>query len=218
MSDNETTKKVFISYSHDSKEHKESVRELADKLIQDYGVDVVADCYEEDNPTGGLLTDFMQDCRQAGRIICVLTPAYKLKADEGRGGVGYESTIITDEIYSNFDCNRVIPIVLDSGLSIEDCSPGFLTSLRKTILRKDFATDELFIKEVARVIHKTPKKPKPALGKNKLSNEQKEVQPIENINIVKLVADHKCLFNNALFYAEKGDDKSFRELFREVKG
>lgn len=210
-------KKVFLSYSHDSDEHKQKVRALADKLITDYEIEVIADCYEEDNPAGGLLTDFMQSSRQADRIICVLTPNYKLKADEGKGGVGYESIIITDEIYRDIASNRIIPIVLDSELSIKECFPNFLTSIRKTILRKDFDTEDLFIEEVARVIHKIPKKPKPALGKNKLSVERNMIHPVENINITELVSDHKCLFENALFYAKKGDEISFQKLFCKVK-
>lgn len=85
------TKQVFISYSHDSKEHKKEIRKLANDLITDYGIDVFADFYEEDNPTGSLLTDFMQGSRKADRIICVLTPNYKLKAKRGVGASGLPS-------------------------------------------------------------------------------------------------------------------------------
>jgi len=48
---NQETPRVFVSYAHDSIEHKNNVRQLADVLIGEYGIDVIADCYEEDNPT-----------------------------------------------------------------------------------------------------------------------------------------------------------------------
>ena len=65
---NQEIPRVFVSYAHDSIEHKNNVQQLSDVLIGEYGIDVIADCYEEDNPTGGLLTDFMQIIRQTDRV------------------------------------------------------------------------------------------------------------------------------------------------------
>ena len=42
---------VFISYSHDSKEHATRVLALADRLIED-GLDCILDQYEGDPPEG----------------------------------------------------------------------------------------------------------------------------------------------------------------------
>ena len=50
MSSQETNPpKVFISYSHDSSEHKEQVLELSDRLRND-GIDCNIDQYEEFSP------------------------------------------------------------------------------------------------------------------------------------------------------------------------
>ena len=46
-----TAPKVFISYSHDTTEHMDRVREVADKLRME-GVDCDLDQYEEAPPEG----------------------------------------------------------------------------------------------------------------------------------------------------------------------
>lgn len=214
---NQEIPRVFVSYAHDSIEHKNNVRQLADVLIGEYGIDVIADCYEEDNPTGGLLTDFMQIIRQTDRVICVLSPTYKLKANEGRGGVGYESSIITDDLYKNIGSNRIIPITINPAHALKDCCPDFLTSIRKAVLRMSYDSDSLFFEEIARVIHNTPKKPKPTLGTNKLLIEANYTQRIEDIDITKLSSEYKCIFETAKFYAEKNDHRSLRTLFSKIK-
>ena len=43
--------KVFISYSHDSLEHSNRVRELSDRLRED-GIDCILDQYEVSPPEG----------------------------------------------------------------------------------------------------------------------------------------------------------------------
>ncbi|PJE14659.1 SEFIR domain-containing protein [Legionella sp.] len=209
--------RVFISYSHDSLEHKKEVRKLADILISEYGIDIIADCYEEDNPTGGLLPNFMHSCRQTDRIVCILSPIYKLKANEGNGGVGYESTIITDELYNNIGSIKVIPIVISSNHILDECCPDFLMSIRKTILRNNFTSHELFIEEVARVIHKIPQKPKPAIGKNKLLIEENFIQKIDYIDTSDLSQDYKIFFENALYFSDKGDIQNFHKLNYKIK-
>lgn len=55
--------KVFVSYAHENIIHAEKVRHFCDQLRANKSVDVVADCYEEDNPTGELLHMFMQGMR-----------------------------------------------------------------------------------------------------------------------------------------------------------
>jgi len=169
------------------------------------------------NPTGGLLTDFMQIIRQTDRVICVLSPTYKLKANEGLGGVGYESSIITDDLYKNIGSNRIIPVIINSVHTLEECCPDFLTKIRKAILRMNYDSDALFFEEIARVIHKTPQKPKPILGQNKLLVEASYAQRIEDIDITKLSLEYKSVFETAKFYAEKNDYRSFRGLFSKIK-
>lgn len=210
---------IFISYSHDTDDHKIKVRELADTLRIRYGIDVIGDFYEEDNPTGGQLPDLMEKIRVCDKVICILTPLYKLKADEARGGVGYEKTIITSELYENVGSSKFIPVILDPNLDFSNCIPNFLTKTRKTIVRATFSSNDDFIDEIGRVIHQRPKNPKPPLGKNILDQMPEVAIPIEQIDISQVIKgdSYQVVFDAALFYAKQNDEYSYRSLAKKVK-
>lgn len=116
------TKTVFISYSWDDEEHKEWVRSLADDLVK-HGVDVLLDQY--DLSVGHELTFFMEKAMTADKVLLIITPSYRLKADKRTGGVGYEYSLFTKELYDKApDTSRIIP-VLRKG-SHKDSLPTFM--------------------------------------------------------------------------------------------
>ncbi|MEO1242768.1 MAG: toll/interleukin-1 receptor domain-containing protein [Pseudomonadota bacterium] len=119
MTDN---RKVFISYSHDSEQHKAWVLGLAEHLLQN-GVDVVLDQWNLD--FGDDLPAFMERAiRDIDRVLVICTDSYNQKANSGKGGVGYEKTIITAEMLQNSDNRRkFIPIV--RGVSSSTKLPTF---------------------------------------------------------------------------------------------
>jgi TIR domain len=91
-----TTPQVFISYSHDSDEHKAWVADLARFLVSN-GIDVIIDAWNlrrgEDIPK------FMEDgLSSADRVLMICTERYVEKADGALGGVGYEKMIVTAEL------------------------------------------------------------------------------------------------------------------------
>ena len=101
--------KVFISYSHDSEEHKEWVLELATNLRK-HGIDVILDQWEL--TVGKDLRFFMEQGLGESRfIICVCSSEYVKKANSGSGGVGYESTIISSDILTNSNIDNILPII-----------------------------------------------------------------------------------------------------------
>src|SRR6266568_6694830 len=107
--------KVFISYSHDSDEHKDRVLELSDRLRGD-GVDCRIDQYEQ-SPAEG----WPQWCdRQIEKSIFVLVACTKIylhrfngEEEPGRGlGGTWEGHIITQELYNAQGKNtKFIPIL-----------------------------------------------------------------------------------------------------------
>lgn len=100
---------VFISYSHDSEEHKSWVNELASRLISN-GVDVILDQW--DLGPGGDLPHFMESSIvKASRVLMICTDRYVEKANGGTGGVGYEKMIVTADLLKEIGSNRVIPIL-----------------------------------------------------------------------------------------------------------
>jgi hypothetical protein len=118
-----TPPKTFISYSHDSQEHKLWVLRLASRL-RDNGVDAILDQW--DLGPGGDLPHFMEQAiANSERILMICTDRYVEKANRGTGGVGYEKMIVTADLLRQIDSNRVIPLVRQSGsISL----PTFLNS------------------------------------------------------------------------------------------
>lgn len=152
--------KVFISYSHDSLEHKKWVNELGTRL-RNNGIDAILDQWEL--KPGDDLPHFMEThLASAESIIMVCTETYVQKANKGQGGVGYEKMIITSNLLKNIDTNKVIPIIRQIGTND---IPTFL----KTKLYIDFSKNsdyEYNIDELIRTIHQSPLLKKPEIGNN----------------------------------------------------
>ena len=94
---------VFISYSWDNEDHKNWVLNLA-KRLRENGIEVILDRYELQG--GKNITHFMERALQsADKVLVIFTPNYKLKADKREGGVGYEYSILNNDIYKNIKKN-----------------------------------------------------------------------------------------------------------------
>lgn len=152
--------KAFISYSHDSLEHKKWVNELGTRL-RNNGIDAILDQWELQ--PGDDLPNFMEThLESADKILMVCTDTYVLKANKGQGGVGYEKMIITSNLLKNIDENKVIPIIRQSGTTE---IPTFL----KTKLYLNFSKNEDYeynFDELIRTIHQSPLLEKPEIGNN----------------------------------------------------
>lgn len=151
---------VFISYSWDNEPHKKWVLELANKLRSD-GVDVILDRYYL--TPGKNLSLFVEDSlRKSNRIILVLTPNYKLKAEKRIGGVGQEISIINNELVKNISENeRVIPILRKG--SSDDSIPPFFQQYIYINFTKDVDFNSSY-EGLLREIYKEPEVKIPELG------------------------------------------------------
>lgn len=211
-----------ISYSHESPEYKSKIRNIADTLRTDFHIDVKGDFYEEDMPFGKQMPSSMHDfIYDTDRVIVALTPQYKTKADDGYGGVGYEAMLITAEVYAELGSDKFVPVILDENKPEDFYSyfPKFMPPTRRGIFRFDYSTEAEFIEQIARVILKKPKKPKPPLGKASLIDQGELVVDVGTTDIELLVQNqnHKLLFDNALHLVKKGLLQEFRQLSREIK-
>jgi tetratricopeptide (TPR) repeat protein len=108
--------KVFISYSHDSEEHKERVRLLANRLRQD-GVDATIDQYEASPPEGWPVW-MERQVRESDFVLVICTETYLKRAerreepDKGHG-VMWESVLTYQQIYDAGSRNeKFIPVLL----------------------------------------------------------------------------------------------------------
>ena len=106
--------RVFISYSHDSKEHKERVLRLA-KRLESNGVDCNLDGYLM-SPPEGWPRWMRKQIRQADFVLVICTKTYQERyegeAEFGTGaGAKWEGMIITQEIYeAEGRNNKFIPV------------------------------------------------------------------------------------------------------------
>ncbi|EGS6497188.1 hypothetical protein CGI39_03885 [Vibrio parahaemolyticus] len=152
--------KVFLSYSHDSAEHKQWVLDLATRLVY-AGIDARIDAWGVGGGTD--LPHFMEtQLAEVDRVVMVCTQTYVDKANKGTGGVGYEKMIVTSSLMTSIDDNKIIPIIRQKGTRHV---PTFL----KTKLYYDFSNDNAFesvIDELMREIHGSPLYKKPELGSN----------------------------------------------------
>ena len=154
------TPKAFISYSHDSLEHKKWVLDFATRL-RNNGVDAILDQW--DLQPGDDLPHFMeQGLMAADRVLMVCTDKYVEKANSGAGGVGYEKMIVTADLLKTIDSNKVIPLIRQKG---NHNVPNFLRS--KLFL--DFSRPdqlEFSFDELIRTLHNAPLYEKPPIANN----------------------------------------------------
>ncbi|MDP1832013.1 MAG: toll/interleukin-1 receptor domain-containing protein [Geothrix sp.] len=150
--------KVFISYSHDSTDHKKWVLDLATHLRAS-GVDAVVDQW--DLKPGDDLAHFMEThLASADRVLMVCTKTYVEKANKGIGGVGYEKMIVTADLLSRIDSNKVIPIIRQT---VTKEVPSFLRSK----LYLDFSISDQYefsFDELIRTLHNAPLYEKPPVS------------------------------------------------------
>ena len=136
---------VLISYAWEEEdaEYMNWVERFAGDL-RNNGINAQIDKYQ---PHGTDLVKFMRDSiRTAQKVLCVLTPKYKEKAESGRGGAAYEGGIISHEIYNDQDTVKFIPILRKGNFGIS--TPDFIDG-RKGF---DCTTSEKYQKELTNIV------------------------------------------------------------------
>ena len=158
------TPSVFISYSHDSPEHKAWVLRLATDLR---AASIDASLDQWDLAPGQDVVTFMHDgIAKSDRVLLVCTEQSVRKSEGGLGGVGYERLIVTAEMVEAIETKKFIPIVRSN------------PSLSKTPkhlgprLFIDFSDDAAYatsLETLRRELLGIPAAPKPPLGPNPFS-------------------------------------------------
>jgi hypothetical protein len=109
---------VFISYSHDSPDHAQTVLHLSNSLRSE-GIDCILDQYESSPPEGW--PQWMdREISKAQFVLMVCTEAYyrRVMGEEKPGeglGIAWEGHLIYNHIYSAGSRNtKFIPIIFDT--------------------------------------------------------------------------------------------------------
>lgn len=151
--------KVFISYSHDSDEHKAWVLKLATDLRRN-GLDAILDQW--DLVLGSNLPRFMeQGLSGSEKVLVICTDNYIEKSNAGRGGAGYEGQILTAEIYRKQDSVKYIPLVRGASFAVK--TPTCLDG-RLYIDSTNQADYEVNLNALIHSLYGVVVLPKPALG------------------------------------------------------
>jgi hypothetical protein len=140
---------VFLSYSHESDAHSHWVRRLAEDLTRN-GVETILDQWHLH--VGDDIGAFMeQSLERAAYIVLVCTEPFAQKANDRRGGVGYEQAVFVGELLmsrelrSRFlpilrsgDPSRALPLYLRSRLFIDFRDDGAYAAALDQLLRRVF--------------------------------------------------------------------------------
>lgn len=90
---------VAVSYAHDSDEFNKKVVAFVSCLREKHGYDAIMDEYLKQKETAVDFNEMMAKMiPNANKVIVLLTPKYKERADQFIGGVGDEYRIILEEI------------------------------------------------------------------------------------------------------------------------
>jgi hypothetical protein len=116
--------KVAISYTNTSEEHKAKILRLTDKLAQN-GIDFAIDYYDLD--IGADIYLFMEQLIMSEKhnyIFVICDRKYKEKADNNKGGVGFEARYL--RIHTAVSAGNVIPIIFEHDNNGNPIRPNFL--------------------------------------------------------------------------------------------
>lgn len=152
---------VFVSYSHDSPHHKRWVSGFASELRLK-GIEVMFDQW--DLKYGDDLAAYMSRCvNSADRVLIICTESYVTKANDGRGGVGYEHMIVTGELMQNIGTSKFVPVIRQN--SSPACLPIALAG-RFYVNMNDGPHAQEEWEKLLRELHNVPLVSKPPLGAN----------------------------------------------------
>jgi len=203
---------VFISYSHDSKDHKIWVLELAQELRRDHGIEIILDQW--DIEYGDDVPKFMQRAiGKADRVLMICTDIYVQKADDGKGGAGYEAMIVDGELVNDLGIRKFIPIIRQSPgeIRLPKCVG---TRLAVNLSEGSDRMEEL--EKLVTSIHRIPPSTKPPIGKAPRSPSLAKVAPPSRI-VNEYSDDPGTLYEEALALAQSEDIVTWRRLIGEKK-
>lgn len=155
--------KVFISYSWSGAEHEQFVMELATAL-RTHGVDAILDKWRlKPGQDKYVFMESMVTDPSVVKVLVLCDSKYQEKANNRTGGVGTESQIISQELYSKVQQTKFIPVLCERREDGEDFLPVFM----KGRLYVDLSSDERYgegLDELLRLIFDQPLHPEPLLG------------------------------------------------------
>jgi len=158
-----TPPKIFISYSWKPTHNKQKVLQLAERLSADF-VHVMLDDWDlKEGQDKYLFMEQMVNNPDIKRVLLICNKEYAEKANSKKGGVGIESLIISDEVYSKAEQTKFIPIIFEFDEEDRPCVPTFVKSRIFIDLSSDKVYEENY-EQLLRNIFDKPISKRPPLG------------------------------------------------------
>lgn len=204
--------KVFISYSHDSQNHRERILSLADQLRAD-GIDCNIDQYEE-SPSEGWQRWMLNQIDSSDLVLVVCTRQYKRRfrglEEVGRGrGVTWEGGAIISKLYDSQGKNeKFIPIMLTQEDTDYIPEPLQSSTFYRVITKEDY--DLLY-----RRLTNQPTTPPLPLGKLKSLNIREQKQLFHDQPQANLIQEY-CNLPHPSYRDFIGRKKEINELLKRI--
>lgn len=199
---------AFVSYSWDSREHKNWVLSLVSKLYEN-GVETSIDVFETQTGTVNLNNMMIKNIKDKDYTIIVLTEEYARKADNFQGGVGFETNMLIPFIMDNLQ--KIIPIVRTKG-DKSKVIPFYLKGVHYIDFSDDGQFEEAF-NELLYKIYKVDLIEKPKLG----SRPELKPKKIESITSKSsLSIEDKNLIPNFIGVTDIDKNKFMKESYSDI--
>lgn len=171
--DTSSAPRIFISYSHDSVEHRAAVLALSNRLRTD-GLDCQIDQYVNGFPPQGWQRWMEEQIEQADYVLLMCTPVYfqryrGLDEDGGRG-VNFEGVVISQHLYEAYYRNTKFVPVIPAGGAYADV-PIALRQYNTYEVPRQY--DDLY-----RYLSDQPAKTAPPLGSKRVMPEVAVSEPV----------------------------------------
>jgi len=155
--------KVFISYSWNPIVNKQKATTLAERLSND-GVNVIFDDWNlsEGQDKYQFMEQMVTDSA-INRVLIICNKDYTDKANNKKGGVGTESLIMSDDIYSKADQKKFVPVLFERDSDGKEYVPVFIKSRIYIDLSNESIYEEQY-ERLLRNIYDKPLSKKPPLG------------------------------------------------------
>jgi len=131
---------AFISYSWDNPQHKDWVIALANELRR-CGIDAIVDEFVNQKGTVNLNRMMIDNIFNNDFTLVIMTDKYARKANELKGGVGYETTLLINDMVDNID--KIIPVMRCGG-DRKEAIPYYLKGVSYIDFSNDLDFDEKF--------------------------------------------------------------------------
>ena len=140
MSTQTNAPQIFISYSWKPVSNREKVIQLAERLSSNF-VHVIIDVWDlKEGQDKNQFMEQMVNSPDVKRVLLICNKDYAEKANNRVGGVGIESLIISNEIYSQAAQTKFIPVIFEYDEQNKPYVPTFVNSR----IFIDLSNDEVF--------------------------------------------------------------------------